>query len=52
MEIYSPEGKQVRKNSFISNGKLDLSNLSNGLYLVKITNCEGKVLHVEKVMKQ
>jgi hypothetical protein len=52
MEIYSPEGKQVRKNSFTGTDKFDLSNLRNGLYLVKITDNDGKVVLVESVLKQ
>ena len=51
LEIYSSEGKLVQKTSFTGTDKFDLSSLRNGLYLVKIKDCEGNVLHIEKVMK-
>lgn len=52
MEIYSPNGKLLRKISFTNASNFDLSNFRNGLYLVRITDSEGKVLLKESVLKQ
>ena len=52
LEIYSSEGKLVQRISFTGTENFDVSNLRKGLYLVKITDCEGKVLFVERLLKQ
>ena len=52
LEIYSPDGKLLQKISFTNASNFDLSNLRNGLYLVKITDSEGKVLLTERILKQ
>ena len=46
MEIYSPDGKLLQKTSLTKTSNFDLSNLSTGLYLVKIIDNDGKVLLV------
>lgn len=52
MEIYSPNGKQLQKTSYTDASNFDLSHLRNGMYLVRITDSEGKVLLNESVLKQ
>lgn len=47
-EIYSLEGKLVLKST---QKKIDISNLSSGLYIIKITNSQNEI-GIKKIIKQ
>ncbi|MBP6333881.1 MAG: T9SS type A sorting domain-containing protein [Bacteroidia bacterium] len=50
IKIYNPEGKMIKEVSVSDSGKpIDISNLSNGIYIVKVYS--GKSLLVGKIIK-
>ncbi len=52
VELYTIDGVRVMgERSFNSQIKLNVANLRTGIYLVKITNGLGQLLHVRKLVK-
>ncbi|MBK9359398.1 MAG: T9SS type A sorting domain-containing protein [Bacteroidales bacterium] len=51
LEIYTSDGKLVRKMIFSGSIKPDLSKLKNGLYMLRVLDSEGKVLYNERMIK-
>ncbi len=51
VSVCSIEGKEVIRVRDIQNAVIDISNLSNGLYLVRIQDQSGKWIKSEKVIK-
>lgn len=52
MEIYSSEGRLVNREAYKGSAHPDLSNLQQGLYLIKIADNKGKVVLSRQVVKQ
>ncbi|MBK6348104.1 MAG: T9SS type A sorting domain-containing protein [Bacteroidales bacterium] len=51
LEIYTSNGKLIRKMVFSGSIKPDLSKLKNGLYMLRVLDSEGKVLYNERMIK-
>lgn len=52
MEIYSSEGRLVNREAYKGSAHPDLSNLQQGLYLIRIADNKGKVVLSRQVVKQ
>ncbi len=52
MEIYSSEGRLIKRTAFNGSAYTNLSNLQQGLYLIRIADNKGKVVLSRQVVKQ
>jgi len=53
LEIFNYEGKMIDKETITENNyKVDCSNYENGVYLLKITDLNQRILKTEKIIKK